>query len=488
LELKLLYRSKRFFTQGFLFFASTQSKNGGILLALTLLMKIYLRYPAFWTFLAYASGIALSLYLPLLSLFFFLLPATIFRKTPIFLLAFVTLGGLRGYSYMKDYSRLKDFVGRRIEAEIVVKRRGVGRIRSIKGEGKVIHLNGTVFLKNSPPILPGSRIRVKGRLRAFKGSRYTTPLERSGSFLIQIEEWEWRRDWFAKRREEFLAILEDLSWCDANRSLLLAFLGGLKTRLGREVEDAFKRCGIYHLLALSGLHLGILAGIIGAILILLRVPLTAREIIVVAILVFYVKLVGSRPSLVRALILTVVFVIALSLRRRHLSINALGVAGFFSLFFNPSWLFNLGFQLSYLATFGILALFPIIAKIRVPKILRYPFYSLLVSLSAQIFTTPLLLFTFGWVSPLGLFFNLVFVPLLALILTESILSLLFYLTPLRFPLLGILNALIFIFYRLLMILQDLPLPILRIKLSLLPLVLLYSFLIGGSFAFHYFKK
>lgn len=444
-------------------------------------MHLYRRYPALWAFLFFGLGILFSLkYSPWISLLL-VLPSIILRKTPILLLFFITLGAFRTLPHSISHKSLVKLRDRRVQYEIRILKRKEGEILSLALDGKKITIPERVLLANAPPLSPGTAIKIEGRMRRRPRRSHhlfnSDPFEKDSLFSIIVENWDYLdQGILGKLRTKLENYVREVTWNSQNRMLLMAFLAGVRRGLRGDIKEAFKKSGIYHTLALSGLHLGIIGGVTESVFSLSRIQRPLSGILTVIVLGVYAKTVGIRPSLMRALIFFAVFILSFSLSRRHSSINALGVAGLLSLLYSPFWILDLGFQLSYLATFGILSALPYLRLRNLPKTLRLLFLSLGISISAQLFTAPILASTFGRIPLLGPLSNLIAVPLLTLILTESLILLIFFQTPLRFPLEALLNFLLSSFWYSLKFLNRLDLPLMYVKISTIQALVCYLFL------------
>lgn len=216
--------------------------------------------------------------------------------------------------------------------------------------------------------------------------------------------------------------------------LVTAILFGQRHRLPEEVEQNFRRAGAGHLMAVSGLHVGLVAAFILGLW--RRLNLQGRVPLLLAIFVVfaYAYLTGLRPSALRAAIMVSTALTALLLDREQDLPTAVAFAALVTLFINPLLLFTVGFQLSYAATLALIysyrPLEQLLTLMRCPAILRPP---LTVTLAAQIGVLPLCLYYFQHL-PVGvLFFNLLLLPLIGLVIGLALLGALFYLI---FPYIG----------------------------------------------------
>ena len=169
---------------------------------------------------------------------------------------------------------------------------------------------------------------------------------------------------FAGRIQESLCTLIDSApWPhEGTAGLLRAILTGNRDALPRETVAVFRASGASHILALSGLHLGIIYLVAGRILLLLgnsRAGAIARSAILIILCGFYALVTGASPSIVRAfLFICINEAAAHSPGRRRDGISVLCTALLLQLVFRPQVISSLGFQLSYLAMTGIFTLYP----------------------------------------------------------------------------------------------------------------------------------
>lgn len=139
-----------------------------------------------------------------------------------------------------------------------------------------------------------------------------------------------------------------------NSDLLKAVLIGDKSGLSKDVKDDFKKIGTSHVLAISGLHLSIVVMTFYGMLSKIGVPYQLSSLLSVLLAVFYLLIAGSSLSLLRSAQMTAVFFFAKFIRRKKDSVTSLFLAGVVILFISQWSMFNVGFLLSFFATFGIL--------------------------------------------------------------------------------------------------------------------------------------
>lgn len=206
-----------------------------------------------------------------------------------------------------------------------------------------------------------------------------------------------------------------------------ALLLGDRNRLDPALLDAFTLAGARHLLAVSGLHVGFLAGIAITVLGLVGVGGRTRTFSVGVLLFGYSALVGARPSVVRATIMTVVVLAARAGERRLSPWQAWGLAAGGILAWRPGQLFDLGFGLSFAAVAGLIAVAGDWARRLVGSpperdrpndpgraLVGVVGEGLAATTSASIATLPLQAVAFGWLAPAGFLLNPVLVPLVGI--------------------------------------------------------------------------
>ena len=218
------------------------------------------------------------------------------------------------------------------------------------------------------------------------------------------------------------------------RAVLRALLLGDRSRVTDAQRDRFAKTGLMHLLAVSGLHVFLVGMVLFVLLrpLLMRFRLRwrtvegARAVLTIVVLGFYMLLTGGRPSVVRAVIMAMLFIGGIFFQRSAHSLNTLGVAALILLAVRPPALFDVGFQLSMMAVAGIVTLNPRFLE-AVPdwyqesEVTEWLVSTGTVSAAAILGTAPVLLFHFGWVSAAGLLLNMVGIPCTGLALSAAIL-------------------------------------------------------------------
>lgn len=208
-------------------------------------------------------------------------------------------------------------------------------------------------------------------------------------------------------------------------AVVSALTVGDKSELTPELKATYSAAGVSHILALSGLHIGILAMILTGLLYpfrYIRGGRTGITMVIVCLLWGFALMTGLSPSVVRAVTMYTLYIIASFVVEDRLSgFHALSLAAFLMLLYQPLYLFDVSFQLSFVAVLSILLFYPVFStrKIRVRPV-RYLWNTMAVSLAAQLGTLPLILYYFGAFPTYFLLANLVVTPLAVCILGSAL--------------------------------------------------------------------
>lgn len=204
--------------------------------------------------------------------------------------------------------------------------------------------------------------------------------------------------------------------------VVLALVLGERDQLGAERQETWRKLGISHLLAISGMHVGYVA--LGFGFLLQRIPWRPwiKYICVQGGLLGFLMVAGTGASSWRAFLMSAVggYGALRGLRRDGLGLWA--VAGMALLFYKPSLAFDLGFLLSFAASGGILLWAPLVRVRFGNRVLTFVVQGLLVSTVAQLTLVPFLLAAFGEVALLGPLATLLFVPLVVILVIGGILT------------------------------------------------------------------
>jgi competence protein ComEC len=274
----------------------------------------------------------------------------------------------------------------------------------------------TAYGEGLPPLTQGQRVAVVTRLHAVTGFRNpagfdsAAHLRRAGVRVVGST----RADrviavdtpdppWPVRIRRAARAAMEQ-ALPAASAALLGGLLLGDRSGLPPEIDAAFRRAGVYHVLAVSGFNVALVAGAVWALLTLMRAGPRFAATVAMAAVVAFGLVAGLEPSVLRAVVMGVVVLGARLLDREASVVNSLALAMLIILIARPEDLHDPGFQLSFAATAGI-----VLAPLPRSLVLG----GLAVSLAAQLAVLPITLVHFNQLSLIGPLANLAVVPLAA---------------------------------------------------------------------------
>lgn len=227
-------------------------------------------------------------------------------------------------------------------------------------------------------------------------------------------------------KRELLLVLRQYLPGIKERAIAEALILGHKDEIDIEQRNAYATAGAMHVLAVSGLHVGIIYMIVGLLLKPLerkRSGRIVRFLVLFAALWIFAFVTGLSASVLRAVVMFSIVLLAEAFRRRANIYNSLALAGFLLLLYNPNFLFQVGYQLSFLAVLGIVYLQPKLYVLwEAPNYLLDKIWGITcVSLAAQLATGPLSIFYFNQFPTWFLLSNLLVIPGAFLVLTLGLL-------------------------------------------------------------------
>ncbi len=204
-------------------------------------------------------------------------------------------------------------------------------------------------------------------------------------------------------------------------SFIKGLLLGHKGEISKDVQQYFVNTGTYHILAVSGLHVGIIATMFFTLTSFLRIGLTLRVLLTIIGLIIYAFVVGLPPSVVRASLMASLILVGMAIERRVDVYNMLGFSAIVIFLFDSKQIFHPGFQLSFFAVASIVYFYPrfyrFISKVFPhfnKPILSQILTLVLVSTSAQILTLPFTILYFNKISLIFIIANVLIVPLVGI--------------------------------------------------------------------------
>lgn len=213
-----------------------------------------------------------------------------------------------------------------------------------------------------------------------------------------------------------------------NVGVMEATLLGKTEVLEGQAKILYNQSGIGHVLCISGFHVGVIIGFFTFFLCLFRIPYTIRHLVLIGGIWGYAYFTGNSTSTTRACIMVTILLLGKCLWQEEDRLNSLSLASLFFLVLSPYQLFQVGFQLSFMAVLGIIGCLNEIQKKEWFSEWRYPKWqkSLLLWLSIQLLTWPILAYHFYEIPFLISLVNLLVIPIFAVVIIGGWLSLIFY--------------------------------------------------------------
>jgi competence protein ComEC len=285
----------------------------------------------------------------------------------------------------------------------------------------------------APRVAPGEHVRITGEVRMREpfrnpgdephGSTPRTPRYFATARTTGVEHLPPAAiPWWLRTRLWIHGVIET-HLPAVSGALLEGLLIGERRQLPPSLLADFRRAGVFHVLAISGFNVALVAGSAFLLLRLVRLPAPLAAGLALATLIAFAAVVGGQPSVLRATVMGGLFLAAGLLGRESRVWNSLAAALLLLLALDPGSLMEPGLQLSFAATAGLLHLSPWIRARLVPWCPGPIASALAVSAGAQLGVTPVMLIYFGQLSPLGVVANLLVVPLAGLLTTGGLLTL-----------------------------------------------------------------
>jgi competence protein ComEC len=288
----------------------------------------------------------------------------------------------------------------------------------------------TVPILKSTGLYPNQQVEVTGVLYkptsafnpgAFDFEKY---LQKQGAFAglsgRQLKDFDQENEWgWWKLRQRI--IRSQVRWLGVPEGPLVSamVLGSKAVDLPYDTRDLFVQAGLAHSIAASGFHTSLILGLVLGLT--RRFTRKTQFISGCLALIFFLSLTGFQPSVLRAVIMGFAALIGIGLKRKVKQLGSLIVAATLLLLINPLWIWDLGFQLSFLATLGLIVTVPAIAK-RLAWLPPTIASLIAVPLAATIWTLPLQLYVFGVVPSYGILLNIISTPLISIISIGGIIS------------------------------------------------------------------
>ena len=268
-------------------------------------------------------------------------------------------------------------------------------------------------------------------------------------------------------------------------SFLKAILLGEKDELDNKLVEKYRYTGAAHLLVISGLHIGIMILFVIKFLEILQISYNFKYIITSIILTGYILILGSSPSITRAYIMGIIFLISKLLNEETDIKKSVALAGSITILINPTLVMDISFQLSYMALMGIIYIYPFLKKEEANPIIELG----LVSISIQIALFPIFLYYFNTLTIFTMLTNILVIPIGTLLVFSSFFILILSFLSMKIAIL--LSYFLNILYEILnfYVVNISKLPILQIKIyKYIPVIVILILYILILFILYYKKN
>lgn len=348
-----------------------------------------------------------------------------------------------------------------------------GRINNLRNEGNPCEFDEAGWLK---------RRGITGDIFVARDWRKLSQVS-AKKLLKELPLWDRIRIGSLRLREQMTAHYDAFPLRVQDRGVLAALTLGDKYRLSHEVRDVYSHVGVSHILALSGLHLGILM----FFLLLVLKPLCRYHygrivsmLLALTLIWFFAFLTGMGLSLLRAAVMYSLFCLLMLRRQGGNGLNNLAVAAFVLLCVEPDALFDIGFQLSFLSVFSILIFSPYYNRFRPqPRLLGLLADFVFVAVAAQLVTSPLVAYYFNTFPVYFLLGNVVVIPCAYVLLGGTLAFFLFsFCAPIQLLLVRIISFTVTMMNESLSFIASLPHSVISIYPSSMEVVIAYMLLLS----------
>lgn len=322
------------------------------------------------------------------------------------------------------------YIGKNYDSEVVISGRISETLYRGDYEGSVItnctiggEKSGNIYIYLSPSetLTPGDVIVFTAKpktLNLFKlGKMQSSYYRKNVKYTVSVSDYEVQNGEknLSEKFKSSVKELLDKNMGEAQAELAYSVLFGDTSEIDPNTYTNFKTSGTVHILAVSGLHVGFLAGLLYFILGKCKLPRWLQFLITAAVLLSFAYLCGFTPSVTRATIMTLVFLSAGVFGKPYDLLTSVAVSGLIILLIKPLYVFDIGFLLSFFCVLSI-ALFAKnitrgLIKIKIPNAIAS---SMALTISTQIGILPFMANYFGNVSFFVIFANMIIIPLFAL--------------------------------------------------------------------------
>lgn len=301
---------------------------------------------------------------------------------------------------------------------------------TLEVEGKILKISGKVLVTATkyPGYKYGDKLKIAGQLKTpeeLEGFNYKDYLAKDGIYSVMaFPKIELISENYGSSAIRVLISFKNKLKESLNRvmpqpysAFLEALLFGEEQNISKEWKDKLNLTGTRHLTAVSGMNITIISAILLNFLLMLGLWRNQAFYFSVIILILYILMIGAPASVVRAGIMAILFLVGQHFGRLSSASRAIIIAAAIMLFQNPLLLrLDVGFQLSFLGVMGLIYLQPIFSDLfkKIPNFLQLR-NNLAATISAQIFTFPILIYNFGRITILSPISNILILPLIPLV-------------------------------------------------------------------------
>ncbi len=274
------------------------------------------------------------------------------------------------------------------------------------------------------------------RYALFRGITQQVYLKSYEFAVLKERNGKWSDKFLYSIREKIIGILHQYIPGEKERGLAEALLIGYKDELDKDLEQSYINTGVVHIIVIAGLHLGM----VYMVLVLFTKPLKKKKgfkwlvpVIIILGLWIFSLVAGAHAPVIRAAVMLTCIVLGENLGRKTSSYNTLAVSAFILLCYNPFWLWDAGFQLSYAAVISIVTFMrPVYNLVYIKnKALDFFWKINAVSIAAQLLTIPFSIYHFHQFPNFFLLTNFVAVPVaMVILLGEIFLCVISFIKPL----------------------------------------------------------
>lgn len=327
---------------------------------------------------------------------------------------------LRFYTFYQDFPSYKN--GQLIEFTTLLLKEpklngNYQQITATLNHGEKVYINSSRY----PKFSYGQRLKISGKIKQVQNSNSNIKVLNSDRTTISMffPDIELKKDNNSStdvllnpillftsnfRQNVITAFKNTLSQNEAG--LILGVVFGIDEELSKNYKEVLQKSGVTHVVAASGMNVTTVAGFFSTMFLVLLKRQWALTITILSVFI-YAFLAGFDPSITRASIMAMLAVFSQIIGRQSLAVYSLLITGCFMLLISPYLLFDVGFQLSFLSTFGLIYIRPIFDSFTSMASLKknFLYVDLTTTISAQIAALPILLGTFGTYSVFSIITN-----------------------------------------------------------------------------------